>query len=92
MKNGEGPSTPQGKHKLGSNEHYGSSEQIFELWVDNSKIAEGSQDECEKEKIRFARDFRIPYEKFTMAPVNSLQQFSWTELDGRKFIDLARVQ
>ena len=92
MKNGEGPSTPQGKYNQGSNERYASSGQIFELWVDNRKIAEGSQAECEKEKIRFARDFRIPYEKFTMIPVNSLQQFSWTELDGRKFIDLAEVQ
>ena len=91
MEKGEGPSTPQGKYNHCSNEHYGSSGEIFELWVDNRKIAEGSQAECEKEKIRFARDFRIPYEKFTMAPAESLPQLSWTELDGRKFIDLAGV-
>ena len=92
MKMGGGPSTPQGKYNQGSNERYASSGQIFELWVDNRKIAEGSQDECEKEKTRFARDFRIPYEKFTMAPAESLPQLSWTELDGRRFIDLAGVQ
>ncbi len=41
-------------------------------------------------------DIKIPMkfdsEKFTMAPINSLPQLSWTELDGRRFIDLAGVQ
>ena len=68
MKNGEGRSTPQGKNYLGSNEHYGSSEQIFELWVDNKKIGKGSREECEAVRVRFARDFHIPSEKFTLVP------------------------
>ena len=92
MTSGEGRSTPQGKHDLGSNEHYGSSEQVFELWVDNKKIAEGPREECEAEKNRFAMDFRIPYEKFTLTESGKAERYSWYELDGRKFIDLAGVE
>ena len=83
---------PQGKNYLGSNEHYGSSEQIFELWVDNKKIEKGSREECEAEKNRFAMDFRIPYEKFTLTESGKAERYSWYELDGRKFIDLAGVE
>ena len=92
MKKREAATAPQGKHYLGSNEHYGSSEQVFELWVDNKKIAEGPKEECEAEKNRFARDFRIPYEKFTLTESGKTERYSWSELDGRKFIDLAGVE
>lgn len=92
MKNGEGRSTPQGKHNFGSNEHYVSSEQVFELWVGNRKIAEGSREECEVEKNRFAMDFRIPYEKFTLTESGKVERYYWSELDGRKFIDFEGVK
>lgn len=66
MKMGKAATAPQGSNSLGDDKFFGTPDEIFELWVDNKRIARGTRRECQEEMRLFSSTFRVPYEKFTV--------------------------
>ena len=93
MKIGKAGTPPQAAQNRGGDKDFGSTvSDLFTLWVDNREICVGTRGECELKRDAFSKDYGVPVEKFTLARSGDTKSPSWTELDGRKFIDLAEVQ